>query len=69
MYALRWDTKQIADFAVGTRTVKTLKKVIDTVLLSGAEKVCTDKPHLFYIIPPNIYQSKSHSTATLKERI
>lgn len=38
MYALQKDTKQIADFAVGTRTIKTLKKVIDTILLSEPEK-------------------------------
>jgi len=61
VYALRQDTKQIADFAVGTRTIKTLKKVIDTVILSDAEKIYTDKLGLYtYIIPANIHQSKKY---------
>lgn len=69
VYALRSDTNQIADFAVGTRTVKTLKKVIDTVLLSRAEKVYTDKLCLYnYIIPANIHQSKSHSTNHIERK-
>ena len=61
VYALRRDTKQIADFAVGTRALKTLKRVINTVLLSGAEKIYTDKLHLYnYIIPADIHHSKRY---------
>lgn len=69
VYALRRDTKQIADFAVGTRTIKTLKKVIDTVLLSGAANICTDKLNLYsYIIPPNIHTSKCYSTNHIERK-
>lgn len=69
VYALRRDTKEIADFAVGTRTVKTLKRVIDTLLLSGAEKVHTDKLHLYnYIIPENIHQSKIYCTNHIERK-
>ena len=69
VYALRRDTKQVADFAVGTRTAKTLKRVIDTVLLAGAEKVYTDKLHLYkFIIPANIHQSKSYSTNHIERK-
>ena len=69
VYALRRDTKQIADFAVGTRTIKTLKRVIDTVLLSGAEKIYTDKLHLYnYIIPADIHRSKSYNTNHIERK-
>jgi insertion element IS1 protein InsB len=69
VYALRSDTKQIADFAVGTRTIKTLKKVIDTVLLSGAEKIYTDKLLLYkYIIPTGIHRSKIYNTNHIERK-
>jgi len=52
VYALRCDTKQISDFVIGRRTVKTLQKVIDTLLLSGAQKIHTDQLRLYnYLIP------------------
>lgn len=67
--ALRSNTKQVADFAVGTRTIKTLKKVIDTVLLSGAEKIYTDKLHLYnYIIPANIHSCKKYGTNHIERK-
>ncbi len=69
VYALRSDTKQIADFAVGARTIKTLQRVIDTLLLSGAEKVYTDKLHLYkYIIPCEIHQSKIYNTNHIERK-
>jgi len=69
VYALRRDTKQIADFAVGSRTIRTLKKVIDTVLLSGAERIYTDRLHLYnYIIPANIHTSKCYSTNHIERK-
>ncbi len=67
--ALRSDTKQAADFAVGTRTIKTLKKVIDTLLVSGAEKVYTDKLYLYkYIVPSNIHNCKIYSTNHIERK-
>lgn len=69
VYALRRDTNQIADFAAGTRTIKTLKNVIDTVLLSGAEKIYTDKFHLYtYVIPAAIHQTKRNSTNNIERK-
>ena len=69
VYALRSDTKQVADFAVGTRTIKTLKKVIDTVLLSGAKKIYTDRLHLYkYIIPCHLHSSKAYSTNHIERK-
>lgn len=69
VYALRTDTKQVADFSVGTRTAKTLKRVIDTVLLSGAEKINTDKLHLYrYIIPANIHHTQRYGTNNIERK-
>ncbi|HEU5363882.1 MAG TPA: IS1 family transposase [Hanamia sp.] len=69
VYALRTGTGQVADFAVGTRTTKTLQRVIDTVLLSGAEKICTDKLHLYrYIIPSYIHCSKIYGTNHIERK-
>jgi insertion element IS1 protein InsB len=69
VYALRRDTKQVTNFAVGTRTIKTLQRVTDTLLLSGAEKIYTDKLNLYkYIIPSHIHQSKYIVPTILRER-
>jgi insertion element IS1 protein InsB len=43
VYALQRETGQIADFAVGSRTKRTLQKVISTLCLSNANKIYTDK--------------------------
>ncbi len=42
VYALRRDTKEIVDFAVGSRTLKTLRKVIETLELSFACRIYTE---------------------------
>ncbi len=47
VYAFRRDTKSVTDFVVGTRTIKTLQRVIDTILLSNPNNICTDKLHLY----------------------
>ena|SRR5665213_3244819 len=69
VYALRRDTKEIADFVVGRRTLKTLQKVIDTVLLSGAEKIFTDRLGLYNsIIPENIHDTKRYGTNHIERK-
>lgn len=63
VYALEKGTKFVADFAVGKRTNKTLSKVIDTLLLSNAEKIYTDKlPNYGFIIPQAIHKTNPRST-------
>jgi IS1 family transposase/transposase-like protein len=47
VYALRKDTREVIDFKVGKRTSETLQKVTDTVQLSGASQVCTDRFPLY----------------------
>lgn len=69
VYALRKDTKEVADFAIGRRTKKTLQKVIGTVLLSGPEKIHTDKLSLYNsVIPGNIHDSKRYGTNHIERK-
>ena len=42
-YAVRRDNRQVVDFRVGKRTNKTLKPVIETLELSEATRIYTDK--------------------------
>jgi insertion element IS1 protein InsB len=61
VYALQQDTGLVADFAVGSRTKKTLQKVTGTLLLSNAHKIYTDKLNLYgFIIPPAIHCSRQY---------
>ncbi|WP_255463055.1 IS1 family transposase [Flavobacterium sp. LPB0248] len=57
VYALEKDSKKVVSFNVGKRTNKTLSLVLDTLKLSEAKKVFTDKLKNYkYLI-----DSKSHS--------
>ena len=61
--ALRPDTRQVTDFVVGRRTIKTLQRVIDTLVLSGAEGIYTDNLHLYkYVVPANIHNCTMYVT-------
>jgi IS1 family transposase/transposase-like protein len=42
VYAIDRVTKEVIDFKVGKRNNRTLKRVVDTLLLSGAKKIYTD---------------------------
>lgn len=57
VYALEKDSKKIVSFNVGKRTNKTLSRVLDTLKLSAAKKIFTDKLKNYkYLI-----DSKNHS--------
>ncbi|MGE8342152.1 MAG: IS1 family transposase [Flavobacterium sp.] len=57
VYALEKDSKKIVSFNVGKRTNKTLSRVLDTLKLSAAKKIFTDKLKNYkYLI-----DSKKHS--------
>ena len=63
VYALQKDTKQVVDFTVGRRTNKTLKKVVETLLLSNTKRIFTDKlPNYRFIIPDEIHNTKFRGT-------
>jgi insertion element IS1 protein InsB len=59
VYALRRDTKEVVDFKVGKRNSKTLQYVLDTVQLSEARKVYTDKLSLY----KNLLPTELHNTS------
>ncbi|MEQ9262022.1 MAG: IS1 family transposase [Owenweeksia sp.] len=46
-YAIRKDTRKVVDFKVGRRNNRTLGKVIDTLTLSSATKIYTDRLHIY----------------------
>jgi insertion element IS1 protein InsB len=58
-YALRRDTKEVIDFKVGRRNTKTLLKVVETAILSGAKKICTDGHELYKSLVPSAIHVKS----------
>jgi insertion element IS1 protein InsB len=61
VYSLRKDTKEVIDFKVGKRTMKTLQKVTDTLLLSEAKKIYTDGYGLYQnLLPKEIHCRSSY---------
>jgi len=69
VYALRRDTKEVVDFAVGRRTLKTLGRVTNTLQLSGAERIYTDKlPHYKTLISKGVHQTKAYGTNSIERR-
>lgn len=63
VYALEKESRRVIDFAVGSRTMKTLQLVTDTVLLSGAKRIYTDKLNLYcYLLPGDIHFTNPYQT-------
>jgi insertion element IS1 protein InsB len=58
-YAIRRDTKEVVDFNIGYRTNDMLRKVIQTLLNSGAKKIYTDRlVNYRYLLPSDIHSTK-----------
>jgi IS1 family transposase/transposase-like protein len=69
VYAIRKDTKEVVDFTIGSRTNKTLKRVVDTLILSAAGKVYTDKLHQYaYLIPREMHCTKQYGTNYIERK-
>lgn len=69
VYAIRKDTREVVDFTVGSRSNKTLRRVTDTLMLSEASKVYTDKLKQYtYLIPDNIHSTKYHGTNHIERK-
>ncbi|MGN6567877.1 MAG: IS1 family transposase [Flavipsychrobacter sp.] len=67
VYAVRRDTKQVADFAVGCRTSKTLRMVTETLVLSNATKVYTDKLLQYRsLLPSAIHRTTQYNTNNIE---
>jgi len=69
VYAMDQTTKEVADFAVGMRTNKTLKRVTDTLLLGRASKVYTDKLSNYrWLLPESIHCTKYRGTNHIERK-
>ena len=51
-YAICCDTKQVIDFVVGKRNKRTLKMLVNTLLLSGVAVIKTDKFNIYQSLIP-----------------
>jgi len=70
-YAIRKETKEVIDFSVGGRTNSTLKQVTDTLILSNAVKVSTDKLKQYETLLPRytFHKTKWHQPNILSAKI
>lgn len=69
VYAIRKDTRSVVDFSIGSRTNKTLKRVTDTLILSNALKVFTDKlPNYKSLLPTRIHSTKYRGTNFIERK-
>lgn len=69
VYAIRKDTKEVVDFTVGNRTNKTLKKVTETLILSEAKQVFTDKLQNYIgLLPKEIHSTKRNGTNHIERK-
>src|SRR5258708_18622964 len=60
-YALDRRTRQVVDFVIGKRTKRTLKELIDRLLLLNPKAIRTDRLTLYQrIIPKHLYRSGSY---------
>ena len=60
-YSLRKDTKEVVNFAVGTRTKRTLQQIVNSLLLSEATAIYTDKLNIYKsLIPSTIHCSRQY---------
>ena len=51
-YALCSEVKQVIDFTVGKRSKRTLRRVVDTLLLSGVKTIKTDRLNIYQSLIP-----------------
>lgn len=69
VYAIRKDTGEVSDFAVGRRTNKTLKRVTDTLVLSNASKVYTDRLSNYrWLLPETIHCTERNGTNHIERK-
>jgi len=68
-YALCRENGKVADFRVGSRSVGTLSPVIQTLLLSRAVMICTDKLNLYkLLVPATLHNTRSRVTNHIERK-
>jgi IS1 family transposase len=66
-YAICSETKKVIDFVIGRRTKRTLKMIVNTLLLSNAETIKTDKLNIYQsLIPEQIHQSAAYNINSIE---
>lgn len=62
-YALCSESRQVVDFIVGKRSKRSLKVIVDNLLLSGVSTIKTDKLNIYQtLIPKEKHISKAYNT-------
>jgi insertion element IS1 protein InsB len=59
VYAIDRATREVVDFKVGKRTTRTLKRIVDTLLLAKAKKIYTDKLNIYKSLIPETLHERS----------
>jgi insertion element IS1 protein InsB len=68
-YAIRKDTKEVVDFNIGRRTNNTLRPVTNTLILSNATKVYTDKLRQYgTLLPRKIHRTRKKGTNHIERK-
>lgn len=69
VYALERTTKKVVSFNVGRRTNNTLRKVLDSVVLSNPSVIYTDKlKHYKYLIDQTIHKTNRFGTNHIERK-
>nr|WP_238698793.1 IS1 family transposase [Flavobacterium circumlabens] len=69
VYALEKDSKSVVSFNVGKRTNKTLSRVLDTLKLSDAKKIFTDRLKNYrYLIDEKLHSVKRFGTNHIERK-
>lgn len=69
VYALEKESKTVVSFNVGKRTNKTLSRVLDTLKLSEARKIFTDRlKNYWYLIDEKLHSVKRFSTNHIERK-
>jgi insertion element IS1 protein InsB len=68
-YAINQTTREVIDFVIGKRTKRTLSMLINTLLLSGVRRICTDHLNIYRsLIPKAIHDCKSYCTNHIERK-
>lgn len=68
-YALNQQTGEVVDLRVGSRNQSSLKRVIDTLLLSGCKRIYTDGWRVYrQIIPRKLHKVKRFGTNRIERK-
>lgn len=69
IYALDSESQIVADFKVGKRTKKNIKRVTDTLLLSGCKQINTDGLEIYNaVIPSKLHRVHRYCTNKIERK-